>query len=44
MIAGFRLVHFATMPQALSFMVLIAVVFSALGVTIGSSVQDMQGS
>ena len=42
-IAGFRPVHFATMPLALIFMLLIAVVFSALGVAIGSSLQDMQG-
>lgn len=42
-IAGFRPVHFATMPLALIFMMLIAVVFSALGVAIGSSLQDMQG-
>jgi ABC-2 type transport system permease protein len=42
-IAGFRPVHLATMPLALIFMMLIAVVFSALGVAIGSSLQDMQG-
>lgn len=42
-IAGFRPVHFATLPLALVFMMLIAVVFSALGVAIGSSLKDMQG-
>jgi ABC-2 type transport system permease protein len=42
-IAGFRPVNLATMPLALVFMILIAVVFSALGVAIGSSLQDMQG-
>jgi ABC-2 type transport system permease protein len=42
-IAGFRPVHFATVPLALLFMMLIAVVFAALGVAIGSSLQDMQG-
>ena len=43
LIAGFRPAHLATVPMALVFMVLIAVVFSALGVAIGSSLQDMQG-
>jgi ABC-2 type transport system permease protein len=43
LIAGFRPVHLATVPLALIFMMLIAVVFSALGVAIGSSLQDMQG-
>jgi ABC-2 type transport system permease protein len=42
-IAGFRPVNLATVPLALVFMILIAVVFSALGVAIGSSLQDMQG-
>ena len=42
-IAGFRPVHLATVPLALGFMVLIATVFAALGVAIGSSLQDMQG-
>ncbi len=42
-IAGFRPVHPAAVPLALVFMMLIAVVFSALGVAIGSSLQDMQG-
>jgi ABC-2 type transport system permease protein len=42
-IAGFRPVSLATVPFAMVFMVLIAVVFAALGVAIGSSLQDMQG-
>jgi ABC-2 type transport system permease protein len=43
LLAGFRPVNLSTVPLALVFMVLIAVVFSALGVAIGSSLQDMQG-
>ena len=43
LIAGFRPVNFATVPLALGFMVLIALLFAALGVAIGSSLQDMQG-
>ena len=42
-IAGFRPVNLATVPLAMVFMVLIAVVFAALGVAIGSSLEDMQG-
>jgi ABC-2 type transport system permease protein len=42
-LAGFRPTHFATVPLALGFMVLIALLFAALGVAIGSSLQDMQG-
>jgi len=42
-IAGFRPVNYATVPLALGFMVLIALLFAALGVAIGSSLQDMQG-
>jgi ABC-2 type transport system permease protein len=42
-IAGFRPAHLATIPIALVFMVLIALLFAALGVAIGSSLQDMQG-
>ena len=42
-IAGFRPVNLATVPLAVVFMILIATVFSALGVAIGSSLQDMQG-
>jgi ABC-2 type transport system permease protein len=43
LIAGFRPAHFTTIPIALGFMVLIALLFAALGVAIGSSLQDMQG-
>jgi ABC-2 type transport system permease protein len=42
-IAGFRPVNLAILPLALVFMLLIAAVFAALGVAIGSSLQDMQG-
>jgi ABC-2 type transport system permease protein len=42
-IAGFRPANWTTAPLVFVFMVLIAVVFSALGVAIGSSLQDMQG-
>ena len=43
MLAGFRPTSFLTVPFALGFMVAIAIVFAALGVAIGSSLQDMQG-
>jgi ABC-2 type transport system permease protein len=43
LLAGFRPANWATAPAALLFMILIAGVFSALGVAIGSSLQDMQG-
>jgi len=42
-VAGFRPAHLATVPIALGFMVLIAVLFAALGMAIGSGLQDMQG-
>jgi ABC-2 type transport system permease protein len=42
-IAGFRPVNFLTAPIALGFMVLIALLFAALGMAIGSGLQDMQG-
>ncbi|HEX4028723.1 MAG TPA: ABC transporter permease [Terracidiphilus sp.] len=42
-IAGFRPAHLAAIPIAFVFMVLIALLFAALGVAIGSSLQDMQG-
>ncbi len=42
-IAGFRPVSLAMIPVALLFMVLIATVFGALGTSIGSTLQDMQG-
>src|SRR5580704_8426016 len=43
LIAGFRPVSFATMPLALGFMIMIAFLFAALGMAIGSGLQDMQG-
>ena len=43
MLAGFRPTGFAAIPQAFLFMALIAIVFSALGTAIGSSLKDMQG-
>ncbi len=42
-LSGFRPVNYLSVPAALGFMVLIAIVFAALGVAIGSSLQDMQG-
>jgi ABC-2 type transport system permease protein len=42
LIAGFRPVSLATVPLAFLFLALIAIVFAALGTTIGSSLQDMQ--
>lgn len=43
LIAGFRPVHWTWIPIALGFMVLIALLFAALGMAIGSGLQDMQG-
>jgi ABC-2 type transport system permease protein len=42
-IAGFRPPNLLSLPIALGYMVLIAILFSALGVAIGSSLQDMHG-
>jgi ABC-2 type transport system permease protein len=42
LIAGFRPVSLAMVPLAFLFLALVAIVFSALGTTIGSSLQDMQ--
>src|SRR5579871_3809946 len=42
-IFGFRPDNWASAPLAIVFMILIALVFSALGVAIGSTLQDMQG-
>lgn len=42
-IAGFRPQSLAAVPLALLFMALIAIVFSALGTAIGSTLRDMQG-
>jgi ABC-2 type transport system permease protein len=41
--AGFRPTHWTAIPLALGFMVLIAINFAALGMAIGSGLQDMQG-
>ena len=43
LIAGFRPIGVLAIPEALLFMALVAVVFSALGTLIGSSLKDMQG-
>jgi ABC-2 type transport system permease protein len=43
LIAGFRPAHFILIPVALGFMVTIALLFAALGMAIGSGLQDMQG-
>jgi ABC-2 type transport system permease protein len=43
LIAGFRPVNWASLPFALVFMILTAIVFSGLGMAIGSMLQDMQG-
>jgi ABC-2 type transport system permease protein len=43
LLAGFRPVSAAKLPFAVVFMILIAVVFAALGTAIGSVLQDMQG-
>ena len=42
-IAGFRAPSLLSIPIAIGFMVLIAILFSGLGIAIGSSLQDMQG-
>ncbi|MGB6687456.1 MAG: ABC transporter permease [Terracidiphilus sp.] len=42
-LAGFRPINYYTVPIALGFMVLIALLFAALGMAIGSGLQDMQG-
>ncbi|HJQ31084.1 MAG TPA: ABC transporter permease [Pyrinomonadaceae bacterium] len=43
LIAGFRPLAFTSLPAALFVMILTAVVFSALGTALGSSLKDMQG-
>jgi ABC-2 type transport system permease protein len=43
LVAGFRPVSLVAVPEALLFMALVAVVFSALGTLIGSTLKDMQG-
>lgn len=43
LLAGFRPSSAGTIPLAFAFMVLICIVFAALGTAIGSSLQNMQG-
>jgi len=43
LIAGFRPVSLPGIPLGFAFMALIAIVFAAMGTSIGSSLQDMQG-
>ena len=43
LIAGFRPVSWVGIPLGIGFMAMIAIVFAALGTSIGSSLQDMQG-
>jgi ABC-2 type transport system permease protein len=42
-LAGFRLMNIALLPMALLFVVLIALLFTALGTAIASILEDMQG-
>jgi ABC-2 type transport system permease protein len=41
--AGFRPVSWVMVPAGLAFLALIAIVFAALGTTMGASIKDMQG-
>jgi ABC-2 type transport system permease protein len=43
LLAGFRPTHWFAIPFAFAFVALIAIVFAALGTTIGSVIKDMQG-
>ncbi len=43
LLVGFRPAHVSTLPLAVLFMVLISIVFAALGTAIGSTLQNMQG-
>jgi ABC-2 type transport system permease protein len=43
LIFGFRPAHWTAIPIAIGFMILIALLFAALGMAIGSGLQDMQG-
>ncbi|HEX3892813.1 MAG TPA: ABC transporter permease [Terracidiphilus sp.] len=43
LVSGFRPTGFFAIPVAIGFMVLIALLFAAVGVIFGSSLQDMQG-
>lgn len=42
-VAGFRPVNMSLVPLGLGFLALIAILFAALGTTLGSSIKDMQG-
>ena len=42
LIAGFRIQHYDLLPVAVVFMFLIAMLFTAVGTTVGSLVEDMQ--
>jgi ABC-2 type transport system permease protein len=42
-VAGFRPLHLSSLPLAVLFMALISIVFAALGTTIGSRLQNIQG-
>ncbi|MEP6716914.1 MAG: ABC transporter permease [Terriglobia bacterium] len=43
LLAGFRPTNYSAIPLAILFMILIAIVFTALGTAIGSVLNDMQG-
>lgn len=43
LLAGFRPANWYAIPAAIGFMVLIALLFAAVGMAIGSGLQDMQG-
>jgi len=43
MLTGFRPLYLSSLPLAVMFMALISIVFAALGTTIGSRLQNMQG-
>src|SRR3954451_3029799 len=43
LVAGFRPQHWLAVPAAFIFVFMIAIVFAALGTTIGSVIKDMQG-
>jgi ABC-2 type transport system permease protein len=43
LIAGFRPQHWIAIPAAFLFVIMIAIVFAALGTAIGSVIKDMQG-
>ena len=43
LIAGFRPAHWIAIPAAFVFVAMIAIVFAALGTSIGSMIKDMQG-